>query len=152
MANSPSKPALALITTTAAIAIALVAPPALQAGETGSAEASKRCYDARAAKRKTSLDIHQWTVRLDAHWCVSGQHGRESIVSVSRDTTVRTGTNWRLVSRSGGVEQENRRRASAESRFHFRLRYPYFEQNCYPRLALTLLANGEFEREVRTGC
>ena len=77
---------------------------------------------------------------------------RPRIVSVSRDTRVRTGTNWKLVSRSGGVDWEGRRRATAESRFHFRLRYPYLEQNCYPRLALEVRADGGYERVARAGC
>src|SRR5665809_24789 len=52
MTHSTSKPALALIITTAAIALALLAPPALHAEGAGSAGTSERCYDARAAKRK----------------------------------------------------------------------------------------------------
>jgi hypothetical protein len=153
MTNSLPRPALILsITTIAAVlAVALAAPPVASAGATTSAAAGERCYDARAVKRKTSFGIHQWTARLKVHWCVTGRRD-PSIVSVTRDTSVRTGTNWRLISRSGGIEREGRRRATAESRFHFRLRYPYFEQNCYPRLALTLFANGGFERSASTGC
>ncbi len=152
MTQSASRPALALTIATFALGIMLLAPPAVFAAAPSAGAAGERCHDARAAERKTSFGVHQWTVRLDVHWCATGGPGRRSITSVSRDTRVRTGTNWRLVSRSGGVERQSRRRASAESRFHFRLRYPYFEQNCYPRLALSLLANGEFERSVSTGC
>jgi hypothetical protein len=152
MTHSTSKPALALTIATLALVSAIFAPPDRSAAAPPAGAAGERCYDARAGERKTSFGVHQWTVRLDVHWCATGGPGRRSITSVSRDTRVRTGTNWRLISRSGGVERHNRRRASAESRFHFRLRYPYFEQNCYPRLALTLFANGEFERSVSTGC
>jgi hypothetical protein len=154
MTHSPSKPALALTITTVALAsaIALLAPPSVQAAGESSVGAGERCYDARAGKRKTSLGIHQWTARLRVQWCVAGPSDRPSIVSVSRDTSVRTGTNWRLITRSGGVDRDNRRRVTAESRFHFRLRYPSFEQNCYPRIALTLFANGGFERSVNAGC
>ena len=154
MTASPSRFALTLTITAAAVATmaALIAPPASQAAAEPTAGAAKRCYDARAGKRKTSLGVHQWTARLAVEWCVAGKGRNESIVSVSRDTRVLTGTNWRLISRSGGVERESRRRAVAESRFHFRLRYPSFEQNCYPRIALILYANGGFERSVSTGC
>jgi hypothetical protein len=153
MIHSHPKPSLALTITILALAgaIPLLAPPAADAaGGTGGA-APNRCYEAKAGKRKTSLGIHQWTARLRVEWCVAGGDNG-SIVSVDRDSIVRTGTNWRLISRSGGVDRVNRRRVTAESRFHFRLRYPSFEQNCYPRIALTLFANGGFERSVSTGC
>ena len=154
MTNSTSKPALPLTNTTliAAIAAGLLTPPAADASERATAGVTDRCYEARAGKRKTSFGVHQWTARLIARWCVAGRGRNETIVWVSRDTRVLTGTNWRLISRSGGVEGEGRRRATAETRLHFRLRYPHFEQNCYPRLALTLHVNGGFERSVSTGC
>jgi hypothetical protein len=129
----------------------LAAAAALFPGHAAAGDA-QQCFTAAAVKHKTSLGVHQWTVRLVAEWCVVERRGRARIVSVDRDTTIRTGTNWRLVSRSGAIELEGARRATVESRFHFRLRYPYFEQNCYPRLALHLLPDGEFERSVRTGC
>ena len=154
MTNSTPRTALALTVTTllAALAAALLVPPTLHASERAAAGVTERCYEARAGKRKTSLGVHQWTARMTVRWCVAGRGRNESIVSVSRDTRVRTGTNWRLISRSGGVEGEGRRVATAETRLHFRLRYPYFEQNCYPRLALTLHVDGGFERSVSTGC
>jgi hypothetical protein len=130
---------------------AIVLTPAL-AGAHDASRGELRCHDATVGKRKTSLGIHQWTVRLTAEWCVREGAKRLRIVSVSRDTRVRTGTNWKLVSRSGGVDWEGRRRATAESRFHFRLRYPYLEQNCYPRLALEVRADGGYERVARAGC
>lgn len=154
MTNSPSKPAPALTITIllAALAAALLAPPAVHASERAAAGVTDRCYEARAGKRKTSFGVHQWTARLIVRWCVAGRGRNEAIVSVRRDTRVLTGTNWRLISRSGGVEGEGRRHATAETRLHFRLRYPHFEQNCYPRLALTLHVDGGFERSVSTGC
>jgi len=89
---------------------------------------------------------------MEVHGCVEERDGRRAIVSVARATRIRTGTNWKLISRSGGVDRSGRRRAAAVSRFHFRLRYPYLEQNCYPRLTLEVLASGRFERSVSTGC
>ena len=111
-----------------------------------------RCFNANAGKHKTSLGAHQWTIRLRTEWCVADVDGRPKIVSVRRSTRVRTGTNWKLISRSGRLEHDGSRRVSAEMRAHFRLRYPYFEQNCYPRVAIEMLATGAFTRTVRTGC
>jgi hypothetical protein len=111
-----------------------------------------RCFTASAGKHKTSLGAHQWTIRLQTEWCVADVDGRPKIVSIRRSTRVRTGTNWRLISRSGRLEHDGSRRATAEMRAHFRLRYPYFEQNCYPRVAIEMLATGAFTRTVRTGC
>jgi hypothetical protein len=155
MSHITARPLKALLIAIAAVFLSLTAAPGAAGADDAAAAAdargAHRCHDAAAAKRKTSLGIHQWTVRLEVEWCVLDRGGRPRIVSVDRDTTIRTGTNWRLISRSGGIETEGRR-ATAESRFHFRLRYPYLEQNCYPRLALTVSPDGSFERTVRTGC
>jgi hypothetical protein len=131
---------------------AIVLAPAGAAANDAASPGDIRCHETTVGKRKTSLGVHQWTVRLEAEWCVQQGARGPRIVSVIRDTRVRTGTNWKLVSRSGGVNWEGRRRATAESRFHFRLRYPYFEQNCYPRLAVEVRADGGYERLARTGC
>jgi hypothetical protein len=136
-----------------AIAVTAFAAPTAAAADAAPDGASPdRCFTANAGKRKTSLGAHQWTVRLRTEWCVADVEGRPRIVSVRRSTRVRTGTNWRLISRGGSLEREGSRRATAELRAHFRLRYPYFEQNCYPRVSIETLATGAFTRTVRTGC
>ena len=123
--------------------------PASQAREAGVAD--QRCFEAKVGKRKTSLGIHQWTVRQFTRWCAEHDGTRWRIVSIGRRAIFRTGTNWRLVSRSGLVRERDRS-ASAASWFHFRLRYPHFEQNCYPRLALKVWPSGRYERDVYIGC
>jgi hypothetical protein len=148
MSRLPRRSAFVLLVTFAVAALAPADGAAAPAAERG----ADRCFTATAKKRKTSLGVHQWTARLDAEWCVAERNGRTRIVSAGRETSVRTGTNWRLIWRSGEVDLDGPRRAKAEARFHFRLRYPYFEQNCYPRLALELFVDGAAERTVRTGC
>lgn len=152
MSSLPRRFAAALALLAAAV-LTQAALPAASGAETAAAGdgADVRCYSATARKRKTSLGVHQWTVRQTAEWCAVPRGARWRIVSVNRSARVRTGTNWRLISRSGGVNRDGAR-AIAESRFHFRLRYPYYEQNCYPRLVLELWPSGRFERTVRVGC
>ena len=133
-------------------AIGLVALTTAPAAAASAEPGPDRCFEAGAAKRKTSLGVHQWTLRLRAEWCVAETGGRPRIVSVRRSTRVRSGTNWKLISRSGSTEREGSRRATVESRAHFRLRYPYLEQNCYPSVAIEMLTTGAFTRTVRTGC
>lgn len=128
------------------VAIALPAPA------DGAASPNERCFAAAAGKRKTSLGVHQWTVRQKSHWCAERRRGSWRITSVERRTRIRTGTNWRLVSRGGGIERDGSQSATGHSHFHFRLRYPYFEQNCYPRLKVTMWPSGDWTRSVRTGC
>jgi opacity protein-like surface antigen len=133
-------------------AIGLVVLTAAAGAAAATEPAPDRCFDASAGKHKTSLGAHQWTLRVTAEWCVADAGGRPHIVSTRRSTRVRTGTNWKLISRASSTEREGSRRATVESRAHFRLRYPYFEQNCYPRVAIEVQANGAFTRTVRTGC
>ena len=138
------------ISVIAATGFAVLTAPT--AGAAPNEPPADRCFTASAGKHKTSLGAHQWTLRLQAEWCVADVDGRPKIVSVRRSTRVRTGTNWKLISRTGSTGREGSRRATVESRAHFRLRYPYFEQNCYPRVAIEMQANGAFTRTVRTGC
>ena len=150
MTNSLARPTR--FTFLAALALGLAALAPTGAAADSAPRGADDCFTAQAGKRKTSLGVHQWTVRLHAEWCVAERDGRRTIVSAERRTIVRTGTNWRLISRSGSITGKQTRHATAESRFHFRLRYPYLEQNCYPRVAIELWASGAFERSVETGC
>ncbi len=133
-------------------ATAFAALTASAAGAAPNEPSADRCFSANAGKHKTSLGAHQWTLRVTAEWCVADVGDRPHIASVRRSTRVRTGTNWKLISRTGSTGREGSRRATVESRAHFRLRYPYFEQNCYPSVAIEMQANGAFTRRVRTGC
>jgi hypothetical protein len=135
------------LSTGLAIAVTLALPlPA--AGADGP---DQRCFAAKAGKRKTSLGVHQWTARQEVRWCAERRAGRWRIASAQRRVSVRTATNWRLLSRGGEIRRRGAR-AVAESRFHFRLRYPYFEQNCYPRLEVKIWPSGKWTRSVATGC
>ena len=137
----------ALSLVVAGAAICLCAPTA-HAGE----RAGEDCFHAAVAKRKTSLGVHQWTIRLVTSWCTEpGAAGRREITSVSRRVSVRTGTSWRLVSRNLASERDPRT-ATTYADFHLRLRYPYFEQNCYPRLEIHMTARGASSTHRATGC
>ena len=107
----------------------------------------EECFQAAVAKRKTSLGVHQWTAGLRVRWCAA--EGR--VRAVRREARVRTGTNWQLVSKRV-TERGGRRAATVVAGFHFRLRYPQFEQNCYPRLAIHVTGGGESRIRRRTGC
>jgi hypothetical protein len=111
----------------------------------------QRCFTASVGIHKTSLGVHQWTVRQRTRWCSARVGGRREIVSLRRELRVRTGTNWKLVSKRIDADR-GRRSATNTAQFHFRLRYPYFEQNCYPRLAITMTAGGESRTSRETGC
>ena len=112
----------------------------------------RRCWSAGVEKEKTSLGIHQWTLEQVSRWCAERQTGGWRIVSADRRASFETSTNWRLISKSGRTRKLDSGAVRATTRAHFRLRYPYFEQNCYPRLALTMWPSGAVDRRVRTGC
>jgi len=122
---------------------------AAQAAATGGVEMN--CYTAKVTKSEASFGVHQWTVRQTVEWCVEALAARRRIASVRRIARVRVGTDWRVISRSGGVNRDGNR-AIAESRFHLRLRRPGYVRNCYPRLALELWPSGRFERKARANC
>ena len=137
-------------------AIAMLAAAALMGAVTLPAQAGEHprvdCFHAAVGKRKTSLGVHQWTIRLITTWCSApGARGRPEITSVNRRVLVRTGTNWRLVSRNVANERTPRT-ATTYADFHFRLRYPHFEQNCYPRLEIHVTARGASSTHRETGC
>ena len=133
------------------IGLAIVVALALPLPAAGAQGTDRGCYVAKAGKRKTSLGAHQWTVRQEVRWCAETRAGRRRITAAERRASVRTGTNWRLLSRSGAIRRRGARFV-AESRFHFRLRYPYFEQNCYPRIEIKIWPSGRWARSVATGC
>ena len=103
-------------------------------------------------KRKTSVGAHQWTIEHRNTWCAELRRGRRRIVSVHRRARFETGTNWRLVGRSGSASKTGPATASSVTRAHFRLHYPYFEQNCFPRIETVMTATGGFDYTVDTGC
>ncbi len=131
--------------------LAIVVALALPLRAAGADGPGRTCFAAKAGKRKTSLGAHQWTVRQEVIWCAERRAGRRRIVAADRRVSVRTGTNWRLLSHGGEIRRVGAR-VVAESRFHFRLRYPYLEQHCYPRIEITIRPSGDWARSVATGC
>jgi hypothetical protein len=129
-----------------ALLVVLAPPPAAGDAKT------RRCWQAMVIKRKTSLGAHQWTIEHRNTWCAEVRDGRRRIVSVSRRVHFETGTNWRLVGRSGAARKTGPGVATSHTSAHFRLRYPQFEQNCFPRIATVMTATGGFDYSVDTGC
>jgi len=133
---------------TLAVAATLVGTPA--SPEVAAAAASERhCYGTVVSKRKTSVGVHQWTIRQIDNWCARG--GR--IVSIRQSLELETGSGWRLISKRGSTGREGRSSARTASRWHFRLRYSGgYEQNCYPRITGRLYASGHARHELDVGC
>ena len=142
-----TRPRIALPLVLITLLALLVASAAPAAGET----VPEKCFHESVRRHKESLGVHQWTIRLATRWCAGTVDGRPQITSVNRRVTVRTGTNWKLVSRNLASERD-RRTATSYADFHFRLRYPYFEQHCYPRLEIHMTARGASQTHRRTGC
>jgi hypothetical protein len=137
------------IALTSAVALAAVSLATLPG--TAGARTGERCFDASIREHKTSLGVHQWTVRLETHWCSALRDDRWELVEVQRRASVRTGTNWKVISKrvtnDGGL-----RTATVTADYHLRLRYPWFEQNCYPVLEIRMNARGESRESRETGC
>lgn len=96
---------------TLAVAATLVGTPA--STEVAAAAASERhCYGTVVSKRKTSVGVHQWTIRQIDNWCARG--GR--IFSIRQSLELETGSVWRLISKRGSTGREGRSSARTASR------------------------------------
>jgi hypothetical protein len=143
------KPIIALTVVATTLLAAAPAPAGTRSGEPASgARDGERCYRAVAEKRKTSVGVHQWTIRQIDRWCARASR----VVSARQRLEIETGSGWRLISKRGRAAVKEGK-AISRSRYHFRLRYSGgYEQNCYPRLVGRLRASGRARYRLDVGC